>query len=733
MTPSTSLRAIARRCLHLCVATLLCLAASAACKRGEQENATTVLPQASPNSGGAPGVASLAPNDVGVTHDPIQLPLPPATWTGSSIGRSPDGEVLYVADEVHAQLHRMTLPLAEDSPFDSLPLPGPPAQVVVTHDRIFATIRNPALLWVGERLTKESVPPNPGESPSLARELYTIALPEDSFGLALATNERAVVTGAWSGTVSYVDLTDQRVLWSVTVPREPRGVVVTDDAKVALVTHLVGNSVTKVPLVDEPEPLPRSVNLPAAPLRSPGEPLPASLGYAGALSPDGGRYYVARHALGAVGKNAWFGAATVDVMTLSNERGVAPAKPVLPLSAKSDLAQQLISGGDTQVPGSGLTPFTQPRALVYRKSTQTLLIAGEGDDRVAELDALALDPTMAVMALYPVGTDYHPTYHVAKQGAAPSGLVLSSDEQRAWVYCAATNDVVEVALDTHVASPQLPENSSPPAALPVGVVATRHLLDDPLGPGGATGRKLFFSATDFPVSGGLGCAGCHPEGRDDGHVWHEATFTTEDGTRTNFVGHAANIPAEAHSRGFARRTVMLAGRVYAQGPYGWHGESPSAQARVQQGFGLHRWGAAPETPANEQNKRASALVDFIRRGLVAPTKASGPLTAVEQRGKEVFESTRAGCVVCHPPKGGLTTRRPYRLPPLPVSSTFDPDPETRYKIPDLLYLAHRAPYFHDGSAATLAELVEKNEYRMGNTAALSPEDRVALVAYLETL
>jgi cytochrome c peroxidase len=44
-----------------------------------------------------------------------------------------------------------------------------------------------------------------------------------------------------------------------------------------------------------------------------------------------------------------------------------------------------------------------------------------------------------------------------------------------------------------------------------------------------------------------------------------------------------------------------------------------------------------------------------------------------------------------------------------------------------------APYFHDGSAKTLEELVERNGDRMGKTSQLSTNERRALVAYLRTL
>jgi len=89
-------------------------------------------------------------------------------------------------------------------------------------------------------------------------------------------------------------------------------------------------------------------------------------------------------------------------------------------------------------------------------------------------------------------------------------------------------------------------------------------------------------ATDGITSGGVSCAGCHPEGRDDGHVWHEATLVTRrSGLGAHFLGDADQAPVETTARvGFARQTPMLAGRVAASGPHGWHAESCSAAPRT---------------------------------------------------------------------------------------------------------------------------------------------------------
>jgi DNA-binding beta-propeller fold protein YncE len=629
---------------------------------------------------------------------------------GSAIARSVRADRLLVADEDHGVLRRLRIPL-DGSTAEETKLPGAPAQVLALDGRVLVTVRSPGLLLV---LRDEPGAP--------MTELSRVALPEDAWGLAVTPDERtALVTSAWTAKVSAIDLASSKLSWSAEVGREPRAVVVRGDGKSAYVSHLTSAALTRIDDLDGP-PKVTTIRLPAAPLRAPpGTSIPASLGWSLALSPDGDRLFAPRHALGALGKNSWFGAATVDVLFTATDTPVAPRRWAGMPKAKSALAEQLVSGQDVELPAGIGSPFTQPRAALVRRKTRSLLVAGEGDDRVVELDAAAIEPAMAVLATYPLGTDVSPTFPVAGKGGAPAGMALSADEDTLYVLCRSTYDVAEVRLA-----------SDPPAtALPK--ITYVRLAEDPLGPDGSLGRRLFYNATDGLTSGGLACAGCHPEGRDDGHVWHEAKFSTADGENGNFVGVAENVPVEAHARGFARRTPLLAGHLRTEGPFGWHAQNPNVVARLREGFGLHRWGGLPKHQPENVDARALRLVPFLRDGLVVPPRRGGELTDEERRGKEIFLSGEAACSSCHVPESGYSNQIAMPLPPRPTRAGYDEDPRRDYKTPQLMSLAGRAPYFHDGHAASLEELVEKNENWMGRTKHLDAEGRKALVAFLRTL
>jgi len=492
----------------------------------------------------------------------------------------------------------------------------------------------------------------------------------------------------------------------------------------------------------------------------------ASLGYAAALSADEGRLYVARHALGGVGWQVWFGSATVDVLATASDEPVAPPRNAQGMTTAAPTWGTELKDREGELPGTDAMPFAQPRAMVLRRSAGTLLVASEGYDSLVEVDARAVAPAVTPLRAYVLGgperrvellhemeTRWGGPSHGAKipvsACGAPTGVALSTGEETAYVYCRSTDGLAVVPLETHGVGPA----PRPRRREETYVVA--KLAADPLPEPAATGRRLYYDGMDPVASGGLGCAGCHPEGRDDGHVWHEihpdeappdvtSVLTTQALADRReepafFVASALTLPAQQHTAagtlGRARQTPMLAGRVDAPGPYGWRAESPTLVARIVAGFALHRWSPSATSiyDTTTRKKRAEPLAAFLREGLVPPPARGRPLDAEEQRGREIFSSDTAGCARCHDPATGYTNRAALSLPQRRRDRSFTPDPAPAFRVPSLLYVGETAPYFHDGAAATLVDLVEQNLDHMGMTTQLSAEERRALVAFLRSI
>jgi DNA-binding beta-propeller fold protein YncE len=205
-------------------------------------------------------------------------------------------------------------------------------------------------------------------------------------------------------------------------------------------------------------------------------------------------------------------------------------------------------------------------------------------------------------------------------------------------------------------------------------------------PGGAAGSG---AGPGFLGFGGadLACASCHPEGRDDGRVWKFA----DEGSR---------------------RTQSLAGSILARAPYHWAGDEPDLPTLMDDVFTNRMAGDAV---TRSQHMSLGRWLDRVPAP-VAPPPADPAAVA---RGSAVFAAT---CTGCH--SGPLFTTK----------ALVDVGTGGKFKVPSLLGIGNRAPYLHDGCAATLADRFGPcGGGAHGNTADLGPSQIADLVAYLETL
>jgi mono/diheme cytochrome c family protein len=202
-----------------------------------------------------------------------------------------------------------------------------------------------------------------------------------------------------------------------------------------------------------------------------------------------------------------------------------------------------------------------------------------------------------------------------------------------------------------------------------------------------TGHDLFHLAT----VGGIACASCHPEGRDDGQVWNFAAFGP-------------------------RRTQSLAGGIAGTEPFHWSGDMTNFHVLVADVFGSRMSGP------RMQSDHATSLkswIDTIPR-LQSPEAIDVDAAA---RGRALFNDPTVACATCH---GGARFTNNRTMP----VNTGEP-----FQVPSLIGIAWRAPYMHQGCAATLEDRFGPcgGGDAHGQTSQLTIEQRADLVAYLETL
>ncbi len=204
-----------------------------------------------------------------------------------------------------------------------------------------------------------------------------------------------------------------------------------------------------------------------------------------------------------------------------------------------------------------------------------------------------------------------------------------------------------------------------------------------------SGHQLFHTATTDQVA----CVSCHPEGGEDGRVW-----------QFQLLGD--------------RRTQSLRGGIMDTAPFHWSGDEPNMTMLMTDVFQGRMAGGQVDTQG------VGALASWLDKIPTIPTSQTAD-DATLVRGQTLFAS--AGCVACH--NGPDFTNGQ-------TVSVGTGSQSQAFQVPQLHGLAMRAPYMHDGCAATLHDrfaLPCGGGASHGNASALSEAQLGDLIAYLETL
>jgi hypothetical protein len=205
------------------------------------------------------------------------------------------------------------------------------------------------------------------------------------------------------------------------------------------------------------------------------------------------------------------------------------------------------------------------------------------------------------------------------------------------------------------------------------------------------GMMLFHTANEsISGFGGMSCGNCHLDGRADGLSW-------------KIGDHALQTP-------------ILAGRIKGTEPFKWDGGAKDLPHSLKATIG--RLGGS-----GLSKKQLASLTAFVESmpAIRAPTRTPESVA----RGKQLFESGQLGCLTCHDGPA-YTDKEQHEL--VGAKGAFD--------TPSLRGLAASAPYYHDGSAATLATVLRDRGKIHGMSAGatkLTDNELADLVAFLETL
>jgi YVTN family beta-propeller protein len=129
---------------------------------------------------------------------------------------------------------------------------------------------------------------------------------------------------------------------------------------------------------------------------------------------------------------------------------------------------------------------------------------------------------------------------------------------------------------------------------------------------------------------------------------------------------------------------------------------------------------------------ANALDEYLKSltPMPSPHLVKGKLSKSAERGKKLFTSEKVGCADCHQP--GLFTDMKFHN--VGTIGKFD-NPTNRFDTPTLAEVWRSGPYLHDGSAATIRDVVttRNSNDRHGNVSQLTQKEIDDLVAYVLSL
>jgi YVTN family beta-propeller protein len=298
-------------------------------------------------------------------------------------------------------------------------------------------------------------------------------------------------------------------------------------------------------------------------------------------------------------------------------------------------------------------------------------------------------------------------------GKLPKAIRVSPDGQNVYVY-----NTMDFAVSIHDANMKR--------------LATVTVCDPPKTPEWVRGKILFNTALPPLTSRRwIACSSCHPDGHTDGRVWHNP-----EGLRktTSLFGVAHTHPLhwsadrdEVQDFEYTIRGRLMQGKGLLAGPL-----------KPKLGFKPVELEENLSGRSKDLDALAIYTNSFEATTLSPHIPAPGKLSPSAERGKRLFASNEVACASCHsgPYYTDSSLQKPFKLHDI---GTGKDDPTEKmgpkYDTPSLLYLYRTAPYLHHGKAATLRDVLTtcNKEDKHGKTSHLKPEEIDDLVEFLKSL
>ncbi|NQZ82846.1 MAG: Ig-like domain-containing protein [Colwellia sp.] len=560
-------------------------------------------------------------------------------------------------------------------------------------------------IWVVNQDSSEISIHNPRTGVQIERIELTYG--DHPFGIAFnPRGDKALVSTEGRGRVYAIDVaTHERLTWVINdteggSPPALRGVAVSADGRKAYITRFISDQEqAEVYVIDIDRPRTirrtRSGRTNVVDIDQLGTIDTVILAHDpgnGGTEPDdqfnsrGVPNYLSSIRLSPDGRRAW-----VSSKKDNTQRGLARdgRKPIFDMTVRSIVSPiNLQDQQEVLAERIDINNTDSPSAIVFSEPGDLMFIALQGSNKVDVMNAYTGD-TVASIATE----------------LAPQGLVLDNNGQL----------FVQNFMSRSVSMFNV-------SAILAGSDVTAELIDhistvanEPLSPSVLLGKQIFYNAADIRMSkdGYISCATCHIDGGQDGRVWDvsdrgEGVRNTIDLRGRLGMGHgllhwSANFDEIQDFENDIRTNF---------GGLGFMTDDAFNSGTRSAPLGLPKAGVSPELDA------LSDYVSSLTRAPQSPYRNSdSTVTNDAIAGKAIFRSL--GCADCHVGTDGVDGKR-HDVGTLTTDSGQRlGGPLTGIDTPTLNGVWASAPYFHDGSARTLLEVIDRVGH--GNGSSLTDE------------
>jgi YVTN family beta-propeller protein len=590
----------------------------------------------------------------------------------TALAISPDGQTLYIACATAKKV--AVFSTSQRQITRNFATPGPPSGLALTADGacLYVTCAEPS-----SRVC--AIETASGKTLALLKAGHTALSPVLS-----QDGKTLFVCNRFNDAVAIFDTGQEREMAQIPVPREPVSAALSPDERYLLVAnHLpagrvdVTNVAAVISIIDVTR---RTV---VKELRLPNGSISVRQM---SVSPDG-KHACVPHSIG-----------RFHLPVTQVERGWVntSALTVIDLPSMELLNTVLLDDVDDGA--------ANPWAAAWSADSRLLCITHAGTHELSVIDFPALLKKLAALpAVAPAAssTDHYVTSRCAKDvpndltfmeglrrrvklgGNGPRAVVVAGNRALAACYYSDSLEIVNL---------RAAEPSSKPVPLNPGAEPTRLRRGE-----------MYFNDATLCFQGWQSCASCHDEdARVDSLNWD----LLNDG-----IGNPKNT-----------KSLVL---CYQTPPVMSLGVRATANIAVRSGIENSLATKLPEEVPAAMDEWLQSL-----KPAPGPKLVDGRLSEAAQRGEKVFRSSETRCATCHEP-GLFTDLHSYDVG---TQGPFDRR-DKEFDTPTLVELWRTSPYLHDGSAATVRDVLTtrnaKDEH--GTTSHLSARQMDDLVEYLLSL